>query len=1098
MSLSGGIALLSSFALSSSAQGTPAQAGQWGQLLEWGIQGKHMVQLHTGDVLVWSTGENARVWDPETGSFTAVPATFGDLHCAGHVTLPDGRVIVLGGVNGDPHIGTTITAMFDPSAMRWTLGRPMTYARWYASVTALPDGRVLVTSGDDGTGERVLTPEIYDPVTNAWVVLRGAVRDQSLYPLMYVLPDGRVYESGPKTSTVFLNLGGTGSWTSGPSNLYSTSGYSESSVMYSPGKILRAGGDDPGIARSSVIDMTVPAPQWRDTGALHFARRRLNLVILADGKCLAVGGTGEADSESKAVLPCELWDPATGLWTVVASLTEPRMYHSTAILMPDGRVATAGGEAEGRMRAQIYSPPYLFQGARPVIGSAPSEAAYGSTFDVVTADASSIARVALLRPSAATHAWDQNQRYVPLAFTPSSDRLSVSVPAAPGMAPPGYYMLVIENQSGVPSVARFLRVGSASDLAPGTVRGTVTAASTLAPIPGATVATSEGTTTTGANGTYVLDPISSGEHQVTFSAPGYATVTRSVEVVGGSTSTLDASLVLPGTLRGRVTDTSSGQAIVGALLLCAGRSTTTDSAGGYELAGIPAGSQSITASAAGYGSSLENATVPANGSVTVDFALVKSATYIAGLVIDSATSEAIAGAFVSYSGGAVTSDSLGRYRFDGVLPATHRVTCSASGYATQTVDVVVTSGTASFHDFGLVAVASARIKDITFEGGSLTAAPNGADAIKGVVSLETQQPLRGAYSARVNAADSAVEENFTATDDLFFAVTLLVKSLPTADTRIARITNAGTTIGNLQLRTSGKLRLRVGSTTVGVESIPLVVGTIYRLGLHQRRGTGANGVLEAFLSEAGVPFGAPFAATGTGTWISGASRVQVGATGSDVADLVLDDLLIDAASMPSGGGPAAPTAAFTGTPTSGQAPLAVTFTDASTGNPSAWLWTFGDGATSTLQNPAHTYAAGSFSVSLKVTSAGGSNTLVRSGFVTANAPPGGETLVLNNPVPGTAGVTNTMVVTGCRPNAYVGFVSGLVPGSSLLPRGSCGAGIPIAFASPYRVHPTVRANGSGVATFTFVPPSTSAGKLFYLQAFEAASCRASNQVSERF
>ena len=87
----------------------------------------------------------------------------------------------------------------------------------------------------------------------------------------------------------------------------------------------------------------MPSPEWRNTGSLHFARRRLNLVILADGKCLAVGGTGEADSEAKAVLSCELWDPATGAWTVVAPLTEPRMYHSTAILMPDGRVVTAGG-----------------------------------------------------------------------------------------------------------------------------------------------------------------------------------------------------------------------------------------------------------------------------------------------------------------------------------------------------------------------------------------------------------------------------------------------------------------------------------------------------------------------------------------------------------------------------------------------------------------------------------------------------------------------------------------------------------------------------------------------------------------------------------
>src|SRR6185436_5836977 len=173
---------------------TSAQKGEWGPLLDWGIQGKHMVLLNTGDVLVWSTGESARVWNPQTGGFTLTPATFGDLHCAGQVTMSDGRVIVLGGVNGDPHVGTKVTAIFDPFLKRWKQGRPMTLARWYASVTALPDGRILVCSGDDGSGHRVLTPEIYDPVADTWSVLTSAVRDQSLYPLMYVLPDGKLYE----------------------------------------------------------------------------------------------------------------------------------------------------------------------------------------------------------------------------------------------------------------------------------------------------------------------------------------------------------------------------------------------------------------------------------------------------------------------------------------------------------------------------------------------------------------------------------------------------------------------------------------------------------------------------------------------------------------------------------------------------------------------------------------------------------------------------------------------------------------------------------------------------------------------------------------
>jgi hypothetical protein len=85
----------------------PSDSGEWGPLLDWGVQAKHMIQLSTGKVLVWSTGDNARVWDPTTGTFTLAPATFADLHCAGQATLADGRVIVVGGRSARRTTGTT-------------------------------------------------------------------------------------------------------------------------------------------------------------------------------------------------------------------------------------------------------------------------------------------------------------------------------------------------------------------------------------------------------------------------------------------------------------------------------------------------------------------------------------------------------------------------------------------------------------------------------------------------------------------------------------------------------------------------------------------------------------------------------------------------------------------------------------------------------------------------------------------------------------------------------------------------------------------------------------------------------------------------------
>ncbi len=467
----------------------PIDSGEWGPLLDWGVQAKHMAMLSTGKVLVWSTGDNARVWNPTTGTFTLAPATFGDLHCAGQSTLADGRVVVIGGQDGAVHNGIAVTALFDPISQTWTRGANMTDLRWYPTSTTLPDGRVLATSGDAPDGTRSNTPEVYDPATDTWTRMTGAVRNQLLYPFMFVLPNGRVYEAGSGSGTATMNVSGLGSWTSGPTAPYSTNAYSESAVMYLPGKILRAGGGDPAWARASVIDMTAGSPAWREIAPMSFPRRRMNLTILADGTVMAMGGTRQSDLESAAVLEAEIWDPATEAWTTVATMAEARMYHSSSILLPDGRVVIGGGEVGGRLRAQVYSPPYLFKGPRPTISSSPGTAAYGSTFAITSPQAASVVSVALMRPTAATHALDMNQRYVPLTFTRSGSTITATAPASGGVAPPGDYMLVLKNATGVPSVAAWIRVGTSGSLQPGNIGGTVTDAVSLAPIAGATVST---------------------------------------------------------------------------------------------------------------------------------------------------------------------------------------------------------------------------------------------------------------------------------------------------------------------------------------------------------------------------------------------------------------------------------------------------------------------------------------------------------------------------------------------------------------------------------------------------------------------------------
>jgi hypothetical protein len=239
--------------------------------------------------------------------------------------------------------------------------------------------------------------------------------------------------------------------------------------MYEPGKVLIVGGGDPPLATAEIIDLTAATPAWRNTGSMAYARRQINATVLPDGRVLVTGGSSGAgfDNESSPVLAAEVWDPATERWTTLASMRTPRLYHSTALLLPDGRVLSAGGgrygQAVNHLDAEIYSPPYLFRAdgspaQRPVITAAPASVVYGQTFTVETPDAASIAAVTWVRLGSVTHAFNMNQRLLHLSFSTTPGGLNIVAPASGGLAPPGHYMLFLLNDKGVPSVAKIMRI----------------------------------------------------------------------------------------------------------------------------------------------------------------------------------------------------------------------------------------------------------------------------------------------------------------------------------------------------------------------------------------------------------------------------------------------------------------------------------------------------------------------------------------------------------------------------------------------------------------------------------------------------------------
>ena len=188
---------------------------------------------------------------------------------------------------------------------------------------------------------------------------------------------------------------------------------------------------------------------------------------------------------------------------------------------------------------------------------------------------------------------------------------------------------------------------------------------------------------------------------------------------------------------------------------------------------------------------------------------------------------------------------------------------------------------------------AAPFREVTFEEGRLIDPDTGVDRTIGAVTLETTAPLKGTYAARIpNVADCYVEVSFTAAGDLYASFSLRVAALPASDLRIALLSSAGTTVGNLTLRPTGALTLRNGSTTVGSSSAPLRVGTTYRVGLRQRKGTGRNAVLEGYLAERDASFGTPFAALTNGTWTASVDRLRVGSTMSVKLDATIDDITL--------------------------------------------------------------------------------------------------------------------------------------------------------------------------------------------------------------
>ena len=471
----------------------PYEKGSWGPLADWPLVGIHTVITPQGKVMSFGLATRGdqflyNVWDPDLGtgenSHNLIPSALEvNSFCSAAIVLPEtGNILMPGGTLPDPgNLGVAEVPLFNTATESLSKASSMSSSRWYPTATTLANGEILLTGGRDEVRRPTTIPEVYSPESNTWRSLLGVsmVGYGFDYPRQWVAPDGRVFGYSAAKNMYYIKPEGNGVLQyRGKIPIAGLPGNS-TAVMYETGKILQVGGagltpENTGYHNSAyVIDINGSEPVVTKVEDPQQPGRILaNSVVLPDGKVMLVGGSGVSNRLSEVATRPEIWDPTNQTWSLMAPSSTARLYHSTALLLKDGRVLVAGGGRPGPLantNAEIFSPTYLFDSngevTRPNILTAPDEAPYGSEVTVRHSDIDTVARATLIKTGAVTHSLNMEQRFIELDFTIlNNGSVSVTLPDSPNIATPGFYFLHLLNESGVPSKAHMIRLSSTADL----------------------------------------------------------------------------------------------------------------------------------------------------------------------------------------------------------------------------------------------------------------------------------------------------------------------------------------------------------------------------------------------------------------------------------------------------------------------------------------------------------------------------------------------------------------------------------------------------------------------------------------------------------
>ena len=423
-----------------------------------------------------------------------------DFFCCRHTFLPDGRVLVAGSTgeydkqilngrsqdSGHGFIGIREVVIFDPMTVTWTMAQPMAHGRGYPTVIRLGDNTVLAAVGLDEQAQSRSNDTLErdsDAQNIGWTKTRNFSLPQ--YPHLFQLHDGQVFFTGGKMGTEGDSV----------PRIFDPRAADKcnqcASVILPPTQAQRVlipggGPEDPqdpnaprgrATQRVALIDLEALGSVYLPRKNLNHERMHVNAVLLPDRSVIAVGGgvTSEASAQTAQVDPqggreafeAEIYDLDADEWTITAPATIARLYHSVALLLPDGRVLSAGGNPEKgpqtawlppdpleEERLEIFSPPYLFKKpGRPIIQAAPREIRYGEAVAITTPQAADIATASLIAQGLTTHSFNSTQRLVDLPFVRAGTTLNATVPNDHTVAPSGWYILFLVDLDGVPSGA---------------------------------------------------------------------------------------------------------------------------------------------------------------------------------------------------------------------------------------------------------------------------------------------------------------------------------------------------------------------------------------------------------------------------------------------------------------------------------------------------------------------------------------------------------------------------------------------------------------------------------------------------------------------